>query len=86
MTAAIHIHAPKPTMRTCIAGVCPDCKKRTRFLSWYVEWYGASQICLRCGREWEDGEWMPLPFVRGARQRNVDAAKARWRRGLSITS
>ena len=78
----IHIHAPQPTMRHCVAGTCPDCKKRTRFLSWFVEWYGYSTTCLRCGREWEGGEWMPLPFMRGARQKNIDAAKARWRRGL----
>ena len=78
---AIHLYAPKPTSRWIRAGTCPDCKKRTRFLGWHYEWYGSDQVCLRCGREWSDGEWMPLPFMRGARAHNIAEAKARWRRG-----
>ena len=66
-------------MKRIIAGVCPDCGKRTRFLTWYYEWYGPTQVCLRCGRVWQDGEWMPLPSTRGARAQSIAKAKARWR-------
>lgn len=76
----LHIYAPPVTHRFIHAGTCLDCKRRTRFLGFAYEMYGANVTCLRCGREWSDGEWMPLPFVRGARQKNIDAAKRRWRR------
>jgi hypothetical protein len=75
----IHIHAPMPIGKHVHSGTCPDCKRRSRFIGWSYEWYGASNTCLRCGREWQDGEWMPLPFMRGARQHNIDAAKRRFR-------
>lgn len=77
----VHIYAPKPTHRFILAKVCPDCGKRTRMLGWAYEWYGANLTCLRCGRHWDSGEWMPLPFIRGARQKSIAEAKARWRRG-----
>jgi hypothetical protein len=76
----VHIHAPQPTMRAIHATCCPDCKRRTRMLAFFTPWYGWDSTCLRCGRRWQDGEWMPLPFVRGARGRSVEASKARWRR------
>ena len=75
----VHIYAPPAISRFIRSGVCPDCKKRTRFIGWCYEWHGASSTCLRCGREWQDGEWMPLPFMRGARERNIAKAKRRWR-------
>jgi len=77
----IHVYAPPATHRFVMAGVCPDCAKRTRFIGFAYEWFGASITCLRCGRHWEGGEWMPLPFIRGSRQHNINAAKTRWRRG-----
>ena len=76
----VHIHAPAPIQRFITCQRCPDCKKLSRFLSWLYEWYGADSTCLRCGREWNDREWMPLPFCRGARSKNIEAAKLKWRR------
>ena len=78
--ATVHIYAPPVTRRFVLARTCPDCKKRTRMLGFCWEWHGASVTCLRCGREWQDGEWMPLPFMRGARAHNISAAKELWRR------
>ena len=78
------IYAPPSTGRFVLAKTCPDCGKRTRMLGWSYEWHGASVTCLRCGRRWEGGEWMPLPFMRGARQHNIDEAKYRWRRGMGM--
>lgn len=69
-----------PTMRKLIyADKCPDCNKRSRFIRFCYEWYGPSDTCLKCGRQWNDGEWMPLDFVRGSRKKNIDSAKAHWR-------
>ena len=75
----IHIHAPQPTEKRIQTGVCPDCKKRSRFIAFFTPWYGDHTTCLRCGREWMDGEWMPLPFIRGSRKITIAAAKKRWR-------
>ena len=82
MNNMVHIHAPKPTDKRIRIHVCPDCKKRSRFICFFTEWYGWDSTCLRCGREWQDGEWCDLPFMRGARQKNIDAAKKRWRNEL----
>jgi len=35
--------------------------------------------CIRCGRQWQDGEWMPLAFSRAARLESVERARAYWR-------
>jgi len=78
--AHIHIHAPRATAKTIHACVCPDCKKRTRMLQFFTPWYGMDATCLRCGRGWQDGEWMPLEFVRQSRQKSIDRAKALWRK------
>lgn len=76
----LHVHSPTVTDRSITAGHCSDCKRRTRFLAFFQDWYGWNHTCLRCGRVWDDGEWTALPFVRGARQKNIGAAKRRWRR------
>ena len=76
----VHVCAPRPVDKRVISGVCPDCQKRSRFLLFFYEWYGATQTCLRCGRRWCDGEWMPLEFYRFARRDNINEAKAAWRR------
>ena len=75
----IHIYAPRSTAKTVRAQVCPDCKKRTRILSFFTPWYGNDDTCLRCGRKWADGEWMPLEFSRFARAKNIANAKRIWR-------
>lgn len=76
----IAICSPTPILRKIISGDCPDCKKHTRFLTWFFEWYGPTQVCLRCGRTWMDDQWMPLAFERGSRAKSIARAKARWRR------
>lgn len=76
----VHIHAPKPTDRAVITTVCPDCNKRTRMLALFTEWYGWYHTCLRCGRNWGDGEWIPFEFYRFARRDSIESAKKAWRR------
>ena len=75
----IHIHAPRATAKRAVAETCPDCKKRTRMLEFFTPWYGWDSTCLRCGRHWRDGEWMPLPFIRGARAHSIHQARVHWR-------
>lgn len=79
MKTTVHLHCPAVTAKDLQSTTCPDCGKRTRMISFFTPWYGWDVTCMRCGREWADGEWQPLPFVRGARQKNIDAAKAKWR-------
>lgn len=76
----VHIHAPAATAKRAHGQTCPDCKKRTRMMEFFTPWYGWDSTCLRCGRAWQDGEWMPLPFMRGAREQNIARAKNIWRR------
>jgi hypothetical protein len=76
----IHIHAPKATAKRALKMTCPDCKKRTRMLEFFTPWYGWHSTCLKCGREWADCEWLPLEFSRGVRSRNIETAKAIWRK------
>jgi hypothetical protein len=76
----MHINWAREDAKSITAVHCPDCKKRTRMLGIFQEWYGWRETCLRCGRSWEDGEWLPLEFVRGSRQKAIAAAKKRWRR------
>ena len=77
--SAVHIHAPSATAKEAKAAHCPDCKKWTRMLMFFTPWYGWDSTCIRCGRHWSDGEWMPLEFCRGARQQSIDAAKRIYR-------
>lgn len=76
----IHINCPEVTRRAIVAGNCLDCKRRSRFASFFQDWYGWRSTCLRCGRSWDDGEWLPLDFVRGARAKSIESAKRRWRK------
>lgn len=76
----VHIYAPQATAKLARATTCLDCKKRTRMLCFFTPWYGWHSTCIRCGREWCDGEWMALGFMRGVRQRNIELAKKHWRR------
>lgn len=77
----VHIYAP-PTLRkkAFVCDACPDCGAKTLMLSFFQEWYGWHSTCIKCGRQWEDGEWLALPFMRGARAKSVAEAKTRWRR------
>lgn len=76
----IHINITKTDKKWVEAGVCSDCKKRTRFLVFFQEWYGIDATCLRCGRQFNEEGWNPLAFYRYARRDNILAAKKRWRR------
>ena len=64
---------------------CPSCKERygnnknSLHLIFLFEWNGPERICMRCGRRWSDGEWMPLQFYRHARRDNILSAKRMWR-------
>jgi len=58
---------------------CPDCKKRSYFFNFYQEWYGWHSTCLRCGRQYADGEWIHLEFSRFARKQNIESARRCWR-------
>ena len=78
----VHIYAPRPVGRSAFKKICPDCKKESLMLAIHFEWHGADVTCLRCGRNWQDGEWMPLPFCRGARRQNIRWAKNRYRRAV----
>ena len=75
----LHICAPPVTDRRARVTECPDCKKPSLVLTFYFEWYGPDSTCLRCGRRWSDGEWMPLPFERGARRNSIKSAMKHWR-------
>lgn len=75
----IYIHSPRAIAKKTHGDTCPDCKQRTRFVGFFTPWYGWDSTCLRCGRNLKDGEWMALPFMRGARQHNIDHAKRLWR-------
>ena len=85
MNDYVHIHAPQATRKFLRATICLDCGKRTRMLVFFTPWYGDHSTCLRCGREWIDGEWIALPFARGSRHRNIDDAKRKWRSMPPVT-
>ncbi len=76
----VHVFRPPVVFKAItICEACPDCGKRTRMMGFFQEWFGWHSTCLRCGREWDDGCWLPLPFKRGARAGNIRDAKRRWR-------
>ncbi len=90
---SIHICRPETTAKAVTATTCHDCKKRTRMLQFFQPWYGWRSTCIRCGREWDDGYWMDLPWCSGfwgrdsegkyrfmkPREHNIEHAKRRWR-------
>lgn len=86
MPGELHIYAPAPTGCGIYRDVCPDCGKRSAFVYRSFEWFGPDQTCLRCGRSWSDGEWMPLDFERGARQKSIERAKTAYRRAREMSS
>lgn len=79
----IHLHAPETSLRRIVTTCCPDCGRRTRLIGTFQDWYGWSDTCLRCGRSWADGEWLALPFMRGAREYSLAQARAAWRRSTA---
>lgn len=79
MSGYVHIYRPECITKHATSGKCPDCKQRTRFLILTFEWHGERATCMKCGRSFEDGEWLPLPFERGARAKEIARAKQSWR-------
>ena len=77
--SSIHICSPPRTEQRIVSGKCSDCKKFSRFIQFFYEWYGPNETCLKCGRQWNDGEWMPLDFTRGIRKQNIEKAKKIYR-------
>lgn len=73
------IYVTRATEKRIRTEDCPDCMKRTRMLEILTPLHGWYSTCLLCGREWADGEWLPLNFERGARMKNIESAKKRWR-------
>lgn len=78
----VHVHTPRPDLAQITRGKCPDCERRSAFVQLHTPWYGWDTTCLRCGRNWADGEWIALPFCRTARRDSVAAAKRAYRRGV----
>lgn len=82
----IHINRPRIDKKRLSHGKCPDCKRHVFFMWFYQEWYGWDITCLRCGRSFGDGEWLPLTFSRTARQDSIGSAKRRWRQNENKNS
>ena len=78
-----HILFTKTHYRQINRRACLDCGRLSYFACFFQEWYGWDITCMRCGRRWSDGEWMSLPFCRTAREDSRNAARRRWKRGLT---
>lgn len=71
----IHICWSRKDQEKVSISLCPTCKKRRRFYSWFQEWYGWNSTCTGCGDVWTDGEQHDRPFERGWRKENIKQAK-----------
>jgi len=80
----MHIYAPPCITKHATAWNCPDCKQRTRLLSYTYEWFGPDGTCIKCGRSFNEDGWVPLPFVRSSREKEIAKAKERFRRTKAI--
>lgn len=74
-----HICAPSGE-RFVHSGTCLDCGQWTRFIGVSYLWYGTNKCCIKCGRRWSDGEWMPLHFEPQSRQKSIQRMKDSFRR------
>lgn len=84
MAGYVHICRPEVVTKRAIAATCPDCKQRTRLLAYSYEWYGPDYTCIKCGRSFNEEAWCALPFVRGARAKEIKRAKERFRATVAI--
>jgi ribosomal protein L37AE/L43A len=82
--AVVHLNIPETLTHKAVKVLCPDCKKESLHLIFCYEWYGPERTCLRCGRKWSDGHWMPLAFYRYARRDNIRSAKRHWRQVSAV--
>ena len=76
----IHINRPRFNAKRIVRFNCPDCKKNSRAIEFFQHYRGWDSTCINCGRQWCDGEWLPLDFYRGVRKENINAAKQLWRK------
>lgn len=81
--AHIHIYAPQPDHKSLTRAPCFDCKQESLFVGFNTPWLGWDETCIRCGRRWQDGEWMALDFYRHARRDSIRSARKRWRRSTA---
>lgn len=80
----VHIYRPEVVTKQAVACTCPDCGQRTRMLTYTYEWFGPDMTCIKCGRSFNEDGWVPLPFVRGSRQKEIARARDRFRRARAI--
>jgi hypothetical protein len=76
----VHIYRPATTGKSLTSGKCIDCKADTIFVGFHQEWHGWTETCVRCGRRFADGEWLPLDFSREARRANIKSVLEQWGR------
>ena len=79
-----HILCPEVVEKKAVAGTCPDCGQRTRFLTFTYEWFGPDATCIKCGRSFNEDGWAALPFVRQSRAKEIQRAKDRFRHTTAI--
>lgn len=53
-------------------------------MSYTYEWHGPDGTCILCGRSFNEDGWVPLPFVRGSRAKEIASAKERFRHTKAI--
>ena len=82
----IHISTSRFNAKRVVRFHCPDCKKNSRSIEFFQHYRGWTSTCINCGRQWSDGEWLPLDFCRGVRKDNIDSAKRLWRKLKDIDS
>ena len=80
----IHINWTKTHDKKITWTKCSDCGRFAPFAWFHQDWYGWSTTCLRCGRQWENGEWALLDFTRYARRDSIASAKKRWRQSKTV--
>ena len=80
MKLTVHVCAPPAAEAKIFRQKCPTCERRVYFVGFFTPWYGWSKTCLRCGEQWEDGERMDRPLMRGWREKSKVRARARFRR------
>ena len=76
----IHINWTRYSRRVLAKEHCPNCKRKTFFVSFFQDWYGWDSTCLKCGDSWQDGEMSERPFLRGWRKKSIEQAKKTWRK------
>ena len=77
--STIHINYTKTHEASICWRTCTDCQKRSPMVYLFQEWYGWDITCMRCGRSWQDGEWMPLDFLKRSREKSKQRARKRYK-------